>query len=56
MFILSPRSKGLVEGIPWTMHSLTDTHTDFGKRINPIGVGYALCDTRLSNTKRSMSY
>ncbi len=41
MFILSPKSKGLVEGIPCTIHSFTDTQTDFGKRINPIGVGYA---------------
>lgn len=54
MLILSPSSSGRREGIPWTIHSLTETQTDFGKFMNPIAVGYALRPTVVSNTNLSI--
>lgn len=30
---------GLIDGMPWTMHSLMETQTDLGKPKKPIGVG-----------------
>lgn len=36
---------GLVEGIPWTMHSFMETQTDLGKPKKPMGVGQAPWET-----------